>query len=289
MKQKLSWIGLVVLVAGVLGSAIYTIAADGEYGLAEIKVNNLSCGACVSKIQSALGGVNGLGVVDVNITRGEARVEYDASKITPEAIAAKISAAGYPAELLREQSAGEYQAKRSDQAAMAQKYTGKIGDRLVSKEEFAALVEEFRPANKNFPESALKQAVWSDLIQQELLLSDASRNGIVVQNGEVDLAIQKMKEKMPDFDKKVAAQFGSLDKFHAYLKTQMVVEKNIEENVVKGVDDRNEQRQKLNQWYSGLVEKTPVAVYDPALKAAAGGGGCGNCASGGGCATKPQS
>ena len=59
----------------------------------ELKIEGMSCGHCVMSVRKELSKLVGLAVEDVQI--GKAKVRYDESKLTEDAISAAIDAAGY--------------------------------------------------------------------------------------------------------------------------------------------------------------------------------------------------
>jgi copper chaperone CopZ len=60
-----------------------------------LAINDMSCGHCVALVKQTLAATPGVHVSDVSI--GSASLTYDALATTPEAIAAAVSAVGYPA------------------------------------------------------------------------------------------------------------------------------------------------------------------------------------------------
>lgn len=59
----------------------------------ELKIEGMSCGHCVMSVRKELSKLVGMAVDDVQI--GKAKVTYDESKLTEDAIAAAIDVAGY--------------------------------------------------------------------------------------------------------------------------------------------------------------------------------------------------
>jgi len=59
----------------------------------EIKIEGMTCHHCVMAVQRELGKLDGVKVNDVQI--GNAKVEYDESKVNENAIAEAIEEAGY--------------------------------------------------------------------------------------------------------------------------------------------------------------------------------------------------
>ena len=62
-----------------------------------IKVGGMTCGGCVAAVERVLRGVEGVDQVAVSLEKGEARVDYDAGRVTPDDLRAAIEDAGYDA------------------------------------------------------------------------------------------------------------------------------------------------------------------------------------------------
>lgn len=62
-------------------------------------VSKMTCNGCVDQINKTLTSVNGVDKVEVNLKEGTAQVIYDPTKVQPEALAAAVTKAGYPASL----------------------------------------------------------------------------------------------------------------------------------------------------------------------------------------------
>ncbi|MDD9304012.1 MAG: heavy-metal-associated domain-containing protein [Desulfobacter sp.] len=65
---------------------------------AVFKVENLTCGACFSKINQALGPLDGFSGMGANLLRNRVAVDF-AAPLTPEKIGSAITRLGYPAAL----------------------------------------------------------------------------------------------------------------------------------------------------------------------------------------------
>lgn len=94
-----------VLFAGAVafsGRAPAEVSAKAS--VVELQVGNLTCGACVGRIEQALNKLDGIGEVSVDLAGGTAQVGYDAARVAPETIAATIGNAGYPATLATAQA-----------------------------------------------------------------------------------------------------------------------------------------------------------------------------------------
>lgn len=274
MKFRLLIALLAGLVLVALGGYAWTASRPDAFALAEFSVQNLSCGSCVQNIQNALGGVKGVGTVDVSVTAGRARVEYAPSRIDTTAIAGRITGAGYPAMLSQDLSAADYRALREDAARLADRFVGRIGEKLVSREAFAAALS-LREGAGETPKQGLLKTVWDEILQREMLLAAAEKNAVVVQEGEVDLELQKLRTAGGDFDALVRARYGSEEAFRRQLKDEMIIRRNIDEHVLQGESDESLARLKLDRWFRELAASVPVLIFDPALKAAVEGSGKG--------------
>jgi len=283
--MKLQWtFASLLLVALIVGGWAWTASGPGEFALAEYSVRNLSCGSCVQNIRTALEGSRGVGQIEVSVTSGRARVEYLPSLASAGSIAGWITAAGYPASLIRDLSVDDYRLLREDSARLGDRFVARIGERLIGRPEFADVLSRYEEAAAK-PTGGLLQAVWEDILRRELLLGAAEKNGVVVQEGEVDLRWRNMRRENAGLEATVQASFGGEDAFLRRLKEDMIIQRNIEEHVLKGESNEGRRRQKLQSWHDGLAASVPVVIFDPALKAAVegGGGGCGgNC-----CTKKP--
>jgi len=278
MKYRLILL-LVALALAAAGGFAWTANRSDAFALAEFSVRNLSCGSCVQNIRNALEGVKGVGAVEVSVTSGLARVEYAPAAIDAGAIAGRITEAGYPAVLSQQLTAEDYRALREDSARLGDRFVGRIGEKLISRETFASALSR-REGGPAAPKQGLLKEVWEDILQQELLLAAAERNAVVVQEGEVDLELRKLRETGEDFSALVRENYGSEEELRRQLKQNLIIRRNIDENVLQGEQDPRVARQRLDRWYRDLAGSVPVLIFDPALKAAVEGGGkgCGgNC------------
>lgn len=268
-KRLLLTLALVAALAAIAGLALGL--NRGGYALAELNVGNLSCGSCVANIQKALAETSGVGEVEVSVTLGRAKAQFDPDRTSAVAVAELITKAGYPAVVARTLSQEDYRSLREDEGRLAERFVGRIGDRLVTREDFVARLGGDQPAAR--PE--MLRGAWEELLQRELLLAAADRNGVVVQDGEVDLELGKMHAGNAEFDAAIQARYGSKENFRRMMKEEMIVRRNIEQHVIAGENDSARRQLKLDQWYRDLLTTTPISIFDPAVKAAVEGGGKG--------------
>jgi copper chaperone CopZ len=258
--------------------------SSANAALAEYQIEKLTCGSCVSNIEKALSGLDGVGSVEVNLTSNRGRVTYDPGEVDSKEIAEKISGAGYPASLRLELDAQEYAALQQEQSQMGQKYLAKIGDRLLARSDFEKLLQQRsggpQGSNGNVAteqNDQIWQVVWKDVLQRELLLSAAEQNQIIIQEGEVDLRLDELRQEHKGLDQIVTQRYGSMDSFRERLREDMVINRNIDDNLYAGVKSPGERQSRFQGWYAELQKNTEVIIYDPRLKSLGSGGGCACC------------
>src|SRR5437667_9991475 len=90
--------------------------ATREVGLS---VAGMDCASCVAHVEKAAGSVPGVGSVNVSLARGQAMVQYDPKRASPEQIADAITQIGYPAVPEVHQNANAEEERVAQQAAHA--------------------------------------------------------------------------------------------------------------------------------------------------------------------------
>lgn len=80
--------------------------ATGSNKSAAFAVGGMSCASCVAHVEKSAKSVDGVTQVDVNLARGRAVVQFDATKTHPDQIASAIQSAGYEAEPESESASG---------------------------------------------------------------------------------------------------------------------------------------------------------------------------------------
>ena len=269
---------LMVVIAASAATGMAFLGGTEDRALAEFSVANMTCGSCVRNIETALAGVSGVDEVEVSVATGRSRVSFDPNRIGAEKIAEKITAAGYPAQVGYVLSTEEYRAAREEESRLADKFVARIGERLIPREDFQAAAEVQR-SRSGAParDQDVLRATWQALVQREILLTAAEKNGIVVQNGEVQAEIEKMRGGMKGFDQLIAKRYGSVNAFAEKLKTDLTTRRLIEESVLSGKEAPDERNRKVQAWYAQLAAGTEIRILDQQLKAAmaSSGGGCG--------------
>ncbi len=60
-----------------------------------LKVSGMTCGGCVKSVTKVLQALPGVSRAEVTLQPGEAKVEFDAARVTREAMAQAIADAGF--------------------------------------------------------------------------------------------------------------------------------------------------------------------------------------------------
>lgn len=63
-----------------------------------LKINGMSCGHCVGKVEKALKELPGVEAAKVDLKKAIAKVKYDASKVTIDDLNEAVREAGYESE-----------------------------------------------------------------------------------------------------------------------------------------------------------------------------------------------
>lgn len=276
MKSRILLPLALVLVA----AGIFFFISDrpsAALSLAEFRVANLTCGSCVENVRGALAEVKGVAEVTVNVTSGRALVAFDPERIADSVVAEKITAAGYPAEQVYTLDPDAYQALKTDEARLAGSFVGRVGERLIPRTAFDEDLRRRRLALGGRPmsEGSLGRDVWEETLRRALLLSAAEENGVVVQDAEVEREFERMGSRSDAFAAVIESRFGGAEAFKRALKEDLIIRRNLDDHVGAGIADPAQRQARLNAWYGELREKTPVVIFDPALKAAVEGGGKG--------------
>lgn len=247
--------------------------------LAEYQIERLTCGSCISNIQEALARFDGIDSVDINLTSNRGRIAFDLQNLNSRVIGEAISGAGYPATLRLELTPSQYASLQTKQAQLGQEYIALIGDRLLSRADFEQFINQaVGKSSQAKRQPNIRQSVWKDVLQRELLLFDAERSQVVVQDGEVDVRIENIKRGNKNLNVLVAKRYGSMEEFRKRLREDMIINRNIEENVIAGITQQSERQKKLQQWYAELQKNVEVVILDPQLKSVSqSGNGCACC------------
>lgn len=96
MKKYIVNAVLVLLAALLLSVLAFRVRSGATAdSIAVLKTTGMTCGSCSSKISKALESLKGVAVTEVDLAGGWVIVGYDTKAVKPEALAEKVSAAGF--------------------------------------------------------------------------------------------------------------------------------------------------------------------------------------------------
>ena len=84
-------------------------------------VIGMTCSACSAHVEKAVGRVEGVSAVSVNLLSGSMQVTYDENAVTEEGIIAAVTSSGYGASLPRKAGARAAAPRREDAASPARR------------------------------------------------------------------------------------------------------------------------------------------------------------------------
>ena len=96
MKNRIINMVILVSVITLLSVlAFYVKIGATADSVAVLKTTGMTCGSCSSKITKALEALQGVAVTEVDVEGGWVVVGYDTKSVKPEALAEKVSGAGF--------------------------------------------------------------------------------------------------------------------------------------------------------------------------------------------------
>lgn len=277
MKFRVALLAVTLTVLAATATIAFRPSLFPKHGaLAEYAVSNLTCGSCVENIRNALSQTEGIEEVEVSVATGRSRVVFDPDEIEPVRIAEIMGSAGYPSKLQYVLSPDEYEGQQEEEGRLAERFVARVGDRLIPRAEFQAELDLLGQSRPDGETQSLGQVAWERLLQREVLLAEAERQGLVVSDQEVSLEVDGMKEKVDNFEALILKRYDSLEAFQSAVKRNLLFERLFEKAVPTPNNDPAARNLALQKWYSELLARCPVTIYDPSLKIAAqNAGGCG--------------
>lgn len=69
--------------------------AEANMKIVTIPIEGMSCASCTARVKKALTAIEGVGEVEVNLGKRNARIQYDPAKVAPDRLGAVITDLGY--------------------------------------------------------------------------------------------------------------------------------------------------------------------------------------------------
>ncbi len=86
-------LGLVLVT--IMAFSVVTAVNAAEYKTVGLKIDGMTCGSCVDKVQTSLKKVEGVKEAEVTLATHTAKVVYDPSKTNEKALEGSVSTAGF--------------------------------------------------------------------------------------------------------------------------------------------------------------------------------------------------
>jgi Cu+-exporting ATPase len=68
----------------------------------DLAIRGMTCAACSTRLERALGRVDGVGQASVNLTTERAAIRFDGSRVQVEELIRRVTAAGFKAQIVHE-------------------------------------------------------------------------------------------------------------------------------------------------------------------------------------------
>jgi len=109
MGNKFVNISLILAVVVILGSSAFFVRIGNTAdAVVCLKTTGMTCGSCASRVTRALQSVKGVASTDVDLAHGCVIAGIDTKQVSPEKLAQKVAAAGYPSKVESVQTPEEY-------------------------------------------------------------------------------------------------------------------------------------------------------------------------------------
>lgn len=108
---KRNLVNLLLVVVAILLVAVFAFSVRLEASadrVTVLKADGITCAGCVARIARALEAEQGVASVSVEEAAGRVVIGYDSQAVTSEALAQRVTKAGYGCRVLQTQTAEEY-------------------------------------------------------------------------------------------------------------------------------------------------------------------------------------
>ena len=109
--RKRNPVNLLLILAAVMLVAVFAFSVRLEASadrVTVLKADGITCASCVTRIARALEAEQGVASVSVKEAAGWVVISYDSQAATPDALAKRVTAAGYGCRVLQTQTFEEY-------------------------------------------------------------------------------------------------------------------------------------------------------------------------------------
>jgi copper chaperone CopZ len=256
LRKGIFALGAVLVAAGVAYGAYRLVA--GEVVASRFAVNGMYCPACTITVKEVTEKLPGVVGTEVSLAGQDVTVKFRNNRTSPDQIKGAIVKAGYAAKL--DGTSGPSGGGMDD--PVVANVNGKL---IFSTDMKAPLTIDDLKASPMTPEGA-----FFSVVGKEILLQAADAKTIVVAPSEIDEEIGNIAKKKgiatEEFLRQITPSFGSKEKYLQAVAQRLALRKLLDEQVVQGVQDKEERMRKTLQWAGALFKDSDVKIVDPAVK-----------------------
>jgi copper chaperone CopZ len=256
LRKGIMAMGVVLVAAGVAYGAYRLVA--GEVVACRFAVNGMYCPACTLTVKEATEKLPGVVGTDVSLAGQDVTVKFRNNRTSPDQIKGAIVKAGYTAKL--DGTSGP-SGRGIDDSVVAN-----VNGKLIFSTDMKAPLTIDDP--KVSPSNS--ESVFFSVVGKEILLQAADAKTIVVAPSEIDEEIGNVAKKKglstEEFLRQITPRFGSKEKYVQAVAQRLALRKLLDEEVVQGVQDKEERNRKTLQWAGALFKDSDVIIVDPAVR-----------------------
>lgn len=256
LRKGIFALGAVLVAAGVAYGAYRLVA--GEVVASRFAVNGMYCPACTITVKEVTEKLPGVVGTEVSLAGQDVTVKFRNNRTSPDQIKGAIVKAGYSAKL--DGTSGPSGGGIDD--PVVANVNGKF---VFSTDMKAPLTIDDPKASAMNPEGA-----FFSVVGKEILLQAADAKTIVVAPSEIDEEIGNIAKKKEisteEFLRQMTPRFGSKEKYLQAVAQRLALRRLLDEQVVQGVQDKEERTRKTLQWAGALFKDSDVKIVDPAVK-----------------------
>ena len=261
------------------------LETNKDLSKAILNVSDMSCSGCIATIKGSLEGIQGIKDILVDLGSGKVEVYYDQALLAdPAPIASAITAAGYPAKVLKTVSAEEIRKENNLAASKANVYIASVSGYDISRADFDVEMkvakqrlqksygDELTNPNATALNDRLKAQVASILIDEGILLREIDRAGYKVDektmNTELEGYIRESGKTEKEFEKSVLDAGYKYDYFKKKFEAGLLINRYVDEKVLADAKDSNDRRRIFASWFNNSRGLTEVVYYDKDIEKA---------------------
>ncbi len=263
-----------------------------------MKVDGMSCGGCVSTIQSSLSGFDGVTDVRVDVAAGTTVVIYDSGKISNvQELAQALTASGYPATVTHAVTADQLKREKQIAVQKSRSAIAAVGNLEIARSDFEAEIKHARNRyaaiyGPTVMEGAqgqrlmdnLKRQVAQRLIVENIQLQEIQRAGYRIDPADQDQAfedyLREQNLSREAFTAELKKNGMALDYFTKRFHNRVLINRYIDEKIIPANISAAEKKQRYADWFANARLLAEITFFDAEIERLVNrpstGGSCGS-------------